>query len=189
MNMPGVAVNALASQRYSSLWTPQAPVDTPNLRCKSDGIGFLFRRGICFMAKGTKFLPPIRHAGDATGQVECRITLPALSDKITRSFGYGYRDGVRQSRLTRLRRFVREELPKAEAALEDATIVVVPRVRKSSGAIGWTQLAKWRVGESLDAFLDQANEGWLRLPKEEGWGATIGVELQPPSVARTRRRR
>jgi hypothetical protein len=141
------------------------------------------------MAKGTKFLPPLRRAGETTGQVECRITFPALSEKISGLFASGYRDGVRQSKLTRLCRFVREQLPKAEAALEGATIVVVARVRKSNGALGWAQLAKWQVGESLAAFLDQANEAWLHLPKEEGWGATTLVDVATPSVATTRRRR
>jgi hypothetical protein len=142
------------------------------------------------MAKGTKFLPRIRRvAGQATGLVECRITLPALSEKIGRSFAYGYRDGVRQSRLTSLRRFVREQLPKAETALEGATIVVAARIRKSNGAVGWTQLAKWQVGESLAAFLDKAVEGWLHLPKEEGWGATTLVDVETPPVGATRRRR
>jgi hypothetical protein len=130
------------------------------------------------MAQGTKFLPPMRRvAGQATGQVVCRITLPALSEKVERSFSYGYRDGVRQSKLT-----------KAEAALEGATVVVAARVRKSNGVLGWTQLATWQVGGSIAAFVDSANEGWLQLPKEEGWGATTLVDVAAP-VATTRRRR
>ena len=134
------------------------------------------------MAKASRFPPRNRKTpGFATGQVVCRIRLPELDEAFDLKFNFAHHDGVHAGKLTKLRRFVREQLPRTEASLDGAIVVIAASVRKTNGALGWKQLAKWQAGQSLAAFFDDADQAWLRMPKEEGWKA---VEVDVPRPRR-----
>ncbi len=109
------------------------------------------------MAKGLRLVRPnLSTPGRALGHVLCRVSVPTCAEP----FNYY------MTSPTGLRRLLYRELPRSEGALEGAWVKVSIAVRKSSRAIGYTSLGRWRHGESIEQFLDDVSRAWRALPKE-----------------------
>jgi hypothetical protein len=68
-------------------------------------------------------------------------------------------------------------MPKNEAELKGASLVISAEVRKASGGVGLKRLATWREGESITIALDSASTAWATLEMEERAGPELQVDL------------
>ena len=133
------------------------------------------------MAKGLRYVRRDRSTpGRAVGRVICRVSIPALAAPFDHYV----------SNPSELRRLLRRELPRAEAALEGASVKVSAAVRKQSRAIGRQTLGLWSNGDPLEPFIEAVCRVYRQLPKENEGEETIEVEI-PDSrpVGRRRKKR
>jgi hypothetical protein len=102
-----------------------------------------------------------RRAGAPTGRVCCVLELPSLDLREDRYF---YPAG----QMSKLRRFIRNWVPSAEAAQEGGKFTVSAEVRHRDNQ-GYRRviLCRWRAGESIDAALEAAATKWKALTRNQ----------------------
>jgi len=104
-----------------------------------------------------------RRAGRATGELRCRMTLPAIEFVFER-----FASGPRA--VTQLGHFLRSRMPEAQSTLEGGTFVISAKIRAPRLSVRWRPICRWRAGGSIEVALERASDTWTKLPKEERFG-------------------
>ena len=95
--------------------------------------------------------------GRATGQIRCRVRLPAIED-----------DAEYHGRsVLRLRRFVDKQLSnRAGSTREGASLTISVELRAPNHGVRWRPICRWKEGDSIPAVLERAAALISAIPQE-----------------------
>jgi hypothetical protein len=102
-----------------------------------------------------------RKPGKATGEIRCKLVLPAIDHQRTDYFHLKSTDGIGI-----VTTFARQHLLVAEAFRSDGSFTVDLQVRAVSLGHRWKRLLRWVPGDDLEELLRQAAQHWADWPKE-----------------------
>jgi hypothetical protein len=102
-----------------------------------------------------------RQPGRATGEVRCKLVLPAIDHQLTRYFQLKPAEGIGI-----VTSFVRRQLPDTEAFRSDGSFTIDVQVRAVSLGVRWKRLLRWAPGDDLEGLLRQASRRWADWPRE-----------------------